>query len=136
MVFGVFDGLHEGHREFLHHAKREGDYLIAVVTPDHVVHELKGHLPDAHLGDRMERLLGEGLADRVTEGDPEIRTWHVVRRHKPDIIALGYDQNELLHELEEFIGALGLPVEVRVMPAHKPTMHHSSLLRKKKTARR
>jgi cytidyltransferase-like protein len=79
MVFGVFDGLHDGHREFLRHARGHGDYLIAVVTPDHIVHELKGRVPDEHEGDRIEKLWLEGLADRVVVGDSDLGTWQVVR---------------------------------------------------------
>lgn len=135
MIFGVFDDIHDGHREFLKHAKRQGDYLIAVVTPDHIVHELKGHLPDKHIGDRIEYLVREGLADRIIEGDHDHGSWRVVRRHKPHVIALGYDQERhMRRELEEFLGSVNMETEVRTMPAHKPHTHHSSLLKQSRGA--
>lgn len=34
MVFGVFDGLHPGHRAFLRQARKKGDKLIVVVARD------------------------------------------------------------------------------------------------------
>ena len=130
MVFGVFDNFHDGHREFLRHAKRAGDYLIAVVAPDHVVHELKGHLPRHQLGDRMEHLSREGIVDKVIEGDHELGSWRVLRKYKPQVIALGYDQDKHLgDEIEAAIAHFNMDIEVRTMPAHKPETHHSSLVR-------
>ena len=131
MVFGVFDGLHDGHRHFLREAKRHGDYLIAVVTPDHIVHQLKGHLPEKDLGDRIEHLLHEGLADRVVQGDDELGSWGVVRRHKPSAVAVGYDQDVLKKELERIASDFGLDIEIKSVSAHKPETHHSRLLKKK-----
>lgn len=133
MAFGVFDRLHEGHRHFLRSAKQEGDWLIAVVTPDHIVHDLKGHMPDEHEGDRMEHLRREGLADDIVLGDAEHDgSWRVVRRHRPHVIALGYDQKEMRGELDSFVGSLSWPLDVRVMPPHEPRQHHSSLRRSEK----
>jgi len=132
MVFGVFDGLHDGHREFLRSARREGDFLVAVVTPDHIVYDLKGYLPEQHAGDRAEHLHREGLADQVVMGDGEMSSWHVVRAHRPDVVALGYDQHELGRELELFLAGLGWQTEFRVMPAHRPEVFQSRLLKKAK----
>ena len=129
MVFGVFDGLHDGHRHFLREAKRHGDYLIAVVTPDHIVHELKGHLPESHIGDRIERMIHEGFADRVVEGDHEQGSWHILRRHKPGVVAVGYDQDVLRKEIERVAADFGLDIEIKSVSAHKPETHHSSLKR-------
>jgi cytidyltransferase-like protein len=133
MVFGVFDGLHEGHREFLREARSQGDWLIAVVTPDHLVHELKGYLPEEHHGDRMERLLQSGFADHVALGDMELGVWQVVRHHRPNIIALGYDQHGIRRELDPLIGGWGWDIEIRVMRPHKEAVHHSSLHRRKRS---
>ena len=131
MVFGVFDRFHEGHRHFLRQAKTEGDWLVAVVTPDHIVHELKGYLPEEHVGDRMEVLHREGLADRVVMGDPELGTWHVVRQHRPHCIVLGYDQGALQEEIERAAGNWNWFFDVLVVRPHKPETHHSSIHRTK-----
>ena len=45
MVFGVFDGLHEGHKYLLTEAAKLCDELVVVVTLDEAVATLKGHLP-------------------------------------------------------------------------------------------
>lgn len=131
MVFGVFDRLHDGHRHFLRQARSEGDWLVAVVTPDHIVHQLKGHMPEEHAGDRMELLNREGLADQIIEGDIELGSWDVLRNHKPHIVALGYDQDALRTEIEATVGQWGWALEVLMMQPHKPATHHSRINRAK-----
>jgi len=54
MVFGTFDGVHDGHRHFFSEAAARGHRVIAVVTRDEHVLELKGKLPLHTLEDRME----------------------------------------------------------------------------------
>ena len=41
MVFGTFDGIHDGHRHFLREAKKQGEELIVAVSKDEVVQKLK-----------------------------------------------------------------------------------------------
>ncbi|MEY4731557.1 MAG: hypothetical protein RL681_503 [Candidatus Parcubacteria bacterium] len=134
MVFGVFDRLHDGHRHFLRQARVEGDWLVAVVTPDHIVHELKGGMPEEHIGDRMEMLNREGLVDQIVEGDAELGTWDVLRNHRPNIVALGYDQEALRTEIEATVGQWGWWLEVLIMQPYKPETHHSSIRRKKRAS--
>jgi len=45
MVFGVFDGLHQGHKHFLQAAAKRCKQLIVVVTVPAVVSVLKKHKP-------------------------------------------------------------------------------------------
>jgi cytidyltransferase-like protein len=42
MVFGTFDGIHDGHRYFLNEAKKFGDKLVVAVAKDTTVKTLKG----------------------------------------------------------------------------------------------
>ena len=132
MVFGTFDGVHDGHRHLFAEAKRHGDHLIAVVAPDEVVHDLKGHSPDMHAEDRMEHLTRESHVDEVVLGDAESGTWQVIRRHRPHVVVVGYDQNELRAELEAHLGEFPWFLEVHAATAHKPESHHTAVLRKKK----
>jgi len=41
LVFGTFDGLHDGHRFFLTEARKLGDRLIASVATDEIVERIK-----------------------------------------------------------------------------------------------
>jgi len=100
MVFGTFDGLHEGHRAMLKEAKALGGYLFAVVAQDHIVMHLKGHLPQRNFSDRFEHLEKADGVDKVVIGDAEIGTWNIVKRHKPEVIGIGHDQHMLKSDLE------------------------------------
>lgn len=102
MVFGVFDGLHDGHQFFLREAKKQGSYLIAVVTPDHIVQEIKGRIPKENLEKRISSIKKENLADKVAIGDSVLRSWQVLESYRPDLIVLGYDQTDLKKSLEEY----------------------------------
>lgn len=127
MVFGTFDGLHEGHRDFLRQAKECGDYLIAEVAQDHIVGHLKGHLPALDLAKRLEALKKEDGVDEVEIGDTELYTWQVAKKHRPDVVAVGYDQTALKNALEAHLKNFDWPIEIRVMNAHEPDKYHSSL---------
>src|SRR3989344_6716759 len=92
LVFGTFDGLHEGHLDFFKQAKEYGDYLIAVVGRDSTVERVKKKLPKY---DQFERLLAVqkcGLIDYARLGNEGVSVYEVLKQVKPDVICLGYDQ--------------------------------------------
>ncbi len=128
MVFGSFDGIHEGHRAFLKEAKSQGDYLIAVVAQDDVIEHLKGHLPKINFSQRIAEIEKEDGVDKVVVGDSELGVYNVVKEHHPDIIALGYDQALLKEDLEKNMGKIGYRPEIRTMKAFEANTYHSSLL--------
>lgn len=130
LVFGVFDGIHNGHREFLREAKERGDYLIAVVTRDKVAESLKNRRPLKNLAQRIAELESENLADNVVPGDVKIGSWAVIEKHKPDVVALGYDQVALRAALEEFFKKTAKGTEIAVMKPHQPEKYHSSIIQK------
>ena len=130
MVFGVFDGVHEGHRAFLEEARHYGDRVIAVVAQDHVVMSLKGRAAKSSADARAQELRAEDHIDEVVVGDAELGAWDVVNAKKPDVIALGYDQTELKHALEAHLENFHWPLEIKVMRPHKPDMYHNGLLKK------
>lgn len=101
MVFGSFDGLHDGHRAMLKEAKALGDFLIAVVAQDHIVQHLKGSLPSKNFIERFEHLQKADGVDKVVIGDAEVSIWNVVKKHKPNIIGIGHDQQSLREDLEK-----------------------------------
>lgn len=102
LVFGVFDGLHEGHQFFLREAKKLGDYLVVVATPDEVVHKLKNKIPQDSLAFRIKHLENCDHVDEILIGDSQPNAWKIFERIRPDIIALGYDQIELRRSLKIF----------------------------------
>ncbi|OGY99237.1 MAG: hypothetical protein A2945_04675 [Candidatus Liptonbacteria bacterium RIFCSPLOWO2_01_FULL_52_25] len=128
MVFGAFDGVHEGHRAMLREAKRAGDYLIAVVAQDHVVQELKHRPPKHDMGSRMEMLQRENLADEIVVGDIELGTYHIVQEHRPSVVAFGYDQDDFRRDFEGHLAEFEWHVDTVTLDPHEPEKYHSSIL--------
>jgi len=129
MVFGVFDGLHDGHKKFFEEAKTHGDYLVAIVAQDHIVERLKGRRP---VIDQTKRFADLGELDGVDEvevGDSELGVYDIVLKHKPDVIALGYDQQSLKEDLEANYGKFDWKPQMVVLSSFEPNKFKSSLLR-------
>lgn len=128
LVFGVFDGLHEGHRAMLKEAKSLGDYLVVAVAPDSVVQELKGKVCHNRSGMRIQGVRQAHIADEVALGDKLLSSWHILKKYKPDIIALGYDQQELKDSLEAHFENLLKKPKIVMLKPHKPEIYKSSIL--------
>ena len=81
---GTFNIIHLGHIYFLEQAKRLGDELVVVIANDN---SEKVFIPA-----KQRKIVLEALrpVDRVIVGSDKDKL-DVVRREKPDIIALGYD---------------------------------------------
>lgn len=98
IVFGVFDLLHDGHKEFLRQAKRYGN-LIVVVARDAAVQQLKNKMPHHSERKRME-MVKQFLPEAVVVlGDEEQGSYKVVKTYQPAMICLGYDQQALGKDL-------------------------------------
>ncbi len=99
IAFGVFDGLHEGHRYFLSSAAEKCGTLIVAVAPDGAASILKGRAPKHSLEARMAAVSSFNPALVVVIGDAALGSWKVLKVHKPDVAILGYDQQGLAKEL-------------------------------------
>ena len=110
MVFGVFDGLDEGHQYFLEKASRLGDQLFVVVAPDSAVGRLKKKCPFDDENKRLGYLKQVSYITKVILGDETPGTWQAVTEHKPDIVALGHDQSGLERALRSFTTKKNLSV--------------------------
>jgi len=130
-IFGVFDGIHNGHKAFIKEARKHGDRLVAIVARDSVVLKLKNKLPKNNEVERINSLLKIEDVDMVYLGDGDQGTYKVLKEVNPDIIFLGYDQQSLHDNLEESIKSGLLPkIELMYGESHKPEIFHSSLLNK------
>lgn len=132
VIFGVFDGIHEGHLAFIKEAKSQGEKLIAIVARDSVVLRLKGHLPLYDESSRVKSLLETGCIDQAVLGDDSEGEYSVLKEIKPDLIYLGYDQKFLHEDISRAIKNNLLPkMEIMHGNPYKPDIFHTSLLRKK-----
>lgn len=106
---GCFNRVHPAHLRLLRQARALGDRLVVVLSND--AHNKKQNAVPAKL--RQERLRELGIADDVIVGDPDGFA-ETLRRVKPDVLVLGYDQRLPDAETEAAVKALG--VEVVVLP--------------------
>lgn len=128
-IFGVFDGIHDGHTFFIKQAKLQGNHLVAIVARDEMVKNLKGKQPKYNEVERINTLLGVEDIDLVLLGDPQMETYNTLREINPDIVYLGYDQRELLNNIKKFIKIGNLPkMEVICGEPHNPEIFHSSII--------
>jgi glycerol-3-phosphate cytidylyltransferase-like family protein len=69
----------------------------------------------------------------VLLGDPHIGTYNVLKEVKPDIIFLGYDQNNLMKDINKKIKNKELSgMEIIMGTSHRGDELHSSILKKSK----
>jgi FAD synthetase len=121
MASGVFDILHSGHLHYLEEAKGLGDELVVVVATDATVRQRK-HEPVTPEKMRLELVNALKPVDRAVlgrEGD----MFEVVREICPDVIALGYDQQFDVDQLEQELNCRGLHVRVVRLEKHEDDLN-------------
>src|SRR5437762_2493467 len=99
LAFGTFDGIHKGHIFFLSEAAKLGKLTVSVAS-DEVVKREKSKVPEKEI-QRKKNIENLGIASKVIIGDEKIKTWNTIRKERPDIIAVGYDQDRLSKALRE-----------------------------------
>lgn len=122
VVFGVFDGLHEGHKYFLNEALGNVETLIVVVAPDSAVRTLKGKQPTHTLEERIQAVRALNSSFTAMSGDEAKGEWSVIHSEKPDMVFLGHDQQDVAEELTK------LGVSFQYLGAHEPERYKSSIL--------
>ena len=90
LATGVFDILHPGHVHFLTEAKKLGDELVVVVARDSVAKKIK-RLPFIPENIRVAMVGSLKPVDRAILG-VEGNIYDILNEVRPDIVALGYDQ--------------------------------------------
>ena len=104
LASGVFDLIHYGHLRYLEEAKKAGgenSKLIVVVARDSTVKRLKGKKPV--IPEDQRRAIVEALkpVDEAILGYEDLNIREVVRKIKPDIVAVGHDQEFIEDSLKE-----------------------------------
>ena len=106
---GCFNRIHRAHLRMLQTARCLGDRLVVVLSND--AHNRKPNAVAARTRLRWMKQLG--LADKVIVGEADSFA-ATLRREKPDILVLGYDQR--LPDAKTARAIRDLGVEVVVMP--------------------
>jgi len=113
---GVFDIIHPGHVLYLEEAKKLGDRLVVIVARDEHVRRRKGRQP---IPEEQRLLVVKSLkpVDDAVLGDLDDIMTPIVSL-KPDVIALGYDQDFKIEELSEMLDAAGVKAKVVRIRSH------------------
>jgi FAD synthetase len=107
---GVFTILHPGHILYLEEARKLGDELIVILARDRMVEKRKFNrfIPERQ---RLEVVRALRMVDRAILGDEEDMFKPIIEL-KPDVIALGKDQDFKREELEKELRRRGLETKV------------------------
>lgn len=131
MVFGTFDMIHKGHENLFAQARALAPHphLIVSVARDASVLRVKKHAPQQTEDARRAALAAHYLVDSAVLGDADGYVAHIVAA-KPDIIALGYDQEgEYVQALEADLAAAGLHPRIVRLASFEPDTYKTSKLR-------
>lgn len=115
LASGVFDLLHLGHVRFLEEAKKTGGRnaeLIVVVARDRTAEKRKGNKPIMSESQRCALVNSLKVVDEAVLGYEEFDIGKVIEKIKPDIIALGYDQENMQQKVKRYLDEKGLKIKV------------------------
>lgn len=107
---GTFSVLHPGHITYLREARKLGDRLIVIVARDEFVRKRKNSCPIPE-EQRLAVVRALKPVDDAILGDTE-DMFKPIKELKPDIIALGRDQDFKEEELEAQLIQRGLKAKV------------------------
>lgn len=132
LVFGTFDRFHPGYLSFLKQAKKHGEELFVAIASDRIVGMLKNKKP-LHGSEKRRRAVAKiNEVAKAVVGDDVLGTYSIVRKHKPHIICLGYDQYKLKKDLEKYMknGNISKIRLIKLKP-YFPKKFKTSILEKK-----
>jgi FAD synthetase len=127
MVFGTFDVVHKGHINFFKQARKlsKNPFLIVSLARDVNVKRIKGNKPVNSEKTRLRAVKSLSIVDRAVLGDLKNHFKHILKE-KPEIIALGYDQNNYVENLERDLAKNGLDVRVVRLKPFKSHIYKTS----------
>lgn len=143
MVFGTFDGLHEGHLDFFKQARvlkslayeqsknfTENSFLIVSIARDENVIRIKNRKPRLSEKERFNLVKECKMVDKVVLAGKDDYLKHILKE-KPDIIALGYDQKAYVKELKEDLKNKGISIKIIRLKPYQENIYKNHLIHKK-----
>ncbi len=138
LATGVFDILHPGHLKFLQESKRLGGArarLVVVVARDKTVMKRKGRKPVIPEKGRREMVAALKPVDKAILGREEADYLGILREVKPDVVCVGYDQNDIKKMVDLIVKKEKLPIRVLQLAHFGPRGFDSSTILKRRVVR-
>lgn len=130
VVFGAFDPLHDGHRNFFGQARALGDHLTIVLARDTTIRERKGRAPYQHEHERLIAVAAVPGVDDVRLGNESNDLFEIFSSLEVDVVALGYDQKPSERVITAELVRRGYGhIDVVRLQAYRPEIYKSSLVR-------
>lgn len=131
MLFGTFDGLHQGHLNLFKQARllSKNSFLVVSIARDKNVFKIKGSYPTLNEKARVKLLKSCRLVDKVVLSGLRNHIPHILKE-RPDVIALGYDQRAYVTNLKKDLKNKGILVQVVRLKPYKEKIYKNHLLRK------
>ena len=115
LASGTFDLLHMGHVKYLEEAKKAGGKnakLIVIVARDKTAEKRKGAKPVVPEDHRRALVEALRVVDEAILGFEDFSMDKVIEKIKPDIIAVGHDQDSIIRQVRKAIARKGLNIKV------------------------
>jgi FAD synthetase len=135
LASGVFDLLHLGHVRFLEDAKKAGGRnaeLVVIIARDSTVEKRKGERPIMPENQRCALVESLKVVDCAILGFKDFDMGKVIEKLKPDVIAVGYDQEGVEGSLRKYIEERGLKIRIaRIGKFGEDELNSSSKIKRK-----
>lgn len=115
LAAGVFDLLHYGHIKYLEEAKALGGKeakLVVIVARDETVKRLKGTDPVIPEDQRRAVIEALRVVDEALLGFEDLDLDRVIQQVKPEIIAVGHDQQSIKNQVKKIKKARELDFQI------------------------
>lgn len=135
LASGVFDLLHIGHVRFLEDAKKAGGAnakLVVIIAKDTTVERMKGRKPIMSEDQRLALVESLKVVDEAVMGFEGLDIGEVIDKIKPEVIALGWDQEEMENQVKAYSKAHKEAIMVvRIRKYAQNALDSSSKIRQK-----
>jgi FAD synthetase len=135
LAAGVFDLLHYGHIRYLEEAKKlggPGAKLTVIVARDETVRRMKGQGPVIPEDQRRAVVEALKVVDEALLGFEDMDLDRVIQQVKPDIVAVGHDQDAIRSHVEKIKKARELTLEiVQVGRFGEEDLNSSSMIKRR-----
>jgi len=135
LASGNFDLLHLGHVKYLEEAKEAGGEnakLIVIVARDSTIKKMKGRKPVMPEDQRRSLVESLKVVDEAILGYEELDIDKVLEKIRPDIIAVGHDQDNIERSVRKALAEKKLNIQiVKVGKFGKEELNSSSKIKRK-----